>query len=53
MDEHSPDAILNADLGEGIRRTYRDHNGAIVLEDANGRGYTWKSAIRAGLVKLS
>ena len=53
MDEHSPDAILSADLGEGIKRTYRDAQGAIVIEDANGRGYTWKSAVRSGLVKLS
>ena len=53
MNEHSPDAILSADLGEGIRRTYRDQNGAIILEDASGRGYTWKSAIRSGLVKLA
>ena len=53
MDEHSPDAILSADLGDGIRRTYRDDHGAIVLEDANGRSYTWKSAVRSGLVQLS
>ena len=53
MDEHSPDAILSADLGDGIKRTYRDDHGAIVIEDANGRGYTWKSAIRSGLVKLA
>ena len=53
MDEHSPDAILSADLGDGIRRTYRDDRGNIVIEDASGRGYTWKSAIRSGLVKLA
>ena len=52
MDEHSPDAILSADLGEGIRRTYRDDHGAIVIEDTGGRSYSWKSAIRSGLVKL-
>ncbi len=53
MDEHSPDAILSADLGDGIKRTYRDHNGTIVIEDASGRGYSWKSAVRSGLVRLS
>lgn len=53
MDDHSPDAILNGQLGEGIKSVHRDDKGVIVLTDTNGASYSWKAAVRAGLVKLS
>ncbi len=52
MDEHHPEAILTADLGPAIKRTFRDEQGAIVIETADGKTFGWKSAIRSGLVKL-
>lgn len=53
MDQHSPDAILNAELGDGIKSVHRDHSGHMVLTAANGATMTWQAAVKAGLLNVS
>lgn len=48
--DHSPDDVLNAQLGEGI--TARKVDGKIVLT-VDGRQMTYRAAVRAGIVKVS
>ena len=52
LDTIDPEAILSADFG-GQGKAHRDANGKIVVTDANGTTYTWKSAVKAGIIKLS
>ena len=52
MDDHSPDAILSAEFGSGIR-AFRADGGEIVLSVPGQGTYGWKAAVRAGLVKVS
>ena len=52
LDTIDPDAILSADFG-GQGKAHRDDSGKIVVTDASGTTYTWKSAVKAGIIKLS
>ena len=53
LPEHDPELILNSDFG-GQGRAHKDtETGAIIITDASGRTYSWQSAVRAGIIKLS
>ncbi|AMK11342.1 hypothetical protein [Pseudodesulfovibrio indicus] len=51
LDKVNPDAILNADLGEGILEA-RQVGNEIVLKTASQGEITWKTAVKMGLVKV-
>ncbi|RAU22298.1 hypothetical protein CU669_09245 [Paramagnetospirillum kuznetsovii] len=51
LDTINPDALLNAQLGEGLK-VKRSSNGKIVLETPKGE-LEYRSAIKAGLIKIS
>lgn len=49
LDKHDPDAILNAQFGDGVKVS--KVQGKIIVETKDGQ-FTWASAIRAGIVKV-
>ncbi|MBG0775823.1 MAG: hypothetical protein H0S85_05240 [Desulfovibrionaceae bacterium] len=52
LDKVNPEAILNADLGEGILEA-RQVGNEIVLKTASQGEITWKTAVKMGIVKVS
>ncbi len=51
MDKMNPDAILNADLGEGILEARKVGN-EVVLKTATMGEIPWKAAVKMGLLKV-
>lgn len=51
LDKVNPEAILNADLGEGILEA-RQVGNEIVLKTASQGEITWKTAVKMGIVKV-
>jgi len=51
MDQHSPDLIMSASFSDGVR-VVRGNDGRPVLQ-IEGATYSWASAVRAGLVRVS
>ena len=51
LDTINPDAILNAEFGNGVSAR-RDAQGQIILKDAQGREFEWQSAVLNGIVRL-
>jgi hypothetical protein len=52
LEKHNPGAILNAQLGDGIKSVHQDHKGRVVLTDHQDRTFTWSEAVRAGVVSV-
>lgn len=53
LDTIDPQAILDADLGVAGTSVHQDAQGTIVVTDANGTTYSWKSAVAAGIISVS
>jgi|GEM_PF-3445173 hypothetical protein len=51
LDKVNPDAILNADLGEGILEARQVGNEVVLLTATQGE-INWKTAVKMGLVKV-
>jgi len=51
LDTANPDAILNAQFGEGITAS-KARNGEIILHTPQG-DFEWKASVRAGRVSIS
>ena len=50
LDTIAPEAVLGADFADGV--TAREDGGKIILTDANGTTYEWRTAVRSGIVSL-
>lgn len=50
LDEVDPDAILEADLADGLEA--RREGDKIILRAATGQTFDWKTAVRAGIVTV-
>jgi hypothetical protein len=53
MDQHSPQAVLDAAKQAGIEASYDDRNGVVVLDVPGYGRMSWKSALDAGFISLS
>lgn len=51
MDKHSPEAILGASFGSGIRAS-RGMAGEVVIHIPGKGTYSWLSALKAGLIRV-
>lgn len=51
LDAHNPEALLNAQLGEGLE-IRKGQNGKLILKTPKGE-MEYRSAIKAGLIKIS